>query len=129
MVPNKAPTAFAYYPLSFALPDSGSKVVQSAVDQVAELKKNGKLPPGLEEQYDLQLKALQDSAVPDCQFICGYGLTAALGLSHPLRSKLPDSCVQARLNLERRTCLLLCLQTIHSREAPSYVPNFHFEIS
>lgn len=73
-MPNKHATGFSYYPLSFALPESAAQIIQGVEKKVAELKASGQLPPGLEEQYDLQLEALRDPAVPDCQFICGHGL-------------------------------------------------------
>lgn len=77
-MPNKHACGFSYYPLSLALPESAAQIIHDVEDKVAELKAAGKLPPGLQEQYELQLEALRDPTVPDCQFICGHGLNPLL---------------------------------------------------
>lgn len=38
-------------------------------DQVDALKKSNKLPPGLAEQYDIQLSTLRNPTIPDCELI------------------------------------------------------------
>lgn len=70
-----APSAFAYFPLTFALPESGAKLLKNTEENIQKLKESGNLPPGLAEQYELQLAALRNPAVPDCQLISGRGLT------------------------------------------------------
>lgn len=70
-----AAASFAYFPLTFGLPQTGSRIIKDTGEKVRELQKSGKLPPGLAEQYDLQLDALRDQATPDCQLISGRGLT------------------------------------------------------
>jgi hypothetical protein len=45
------------------------EMIKKLEDKVEELKNSGKLPPGLSEQYDLQLKRLRDPTVTDLEII------------------------------------------------------------
>jgi hypothetical protein len=57
------------------------EIIKSVDDKVQELKKSGKLPPGLIEQYDMQLKLLQDPVVPDFETVIFPGYYASSGTS------------------------------------------------
>jgi len=77
-------TSFAYLPLSFANPEAAPAVVQNIERKVEELKESGQLPPGVAEQYEIQLRKLRDPAVPDCEIII---LPGSFGAVHePLKS-------------------------------------------
>lgn len=67
--PSVLMTAWTYYPLSFATPQSAARIIDEIEQKVTEMKRSGTLPPGRAEQYDVQLESLRDSRVPDCQSI------------------------------------------------------------
>lgn len=83
-------TSFAYMPLDFASPENASQVIQSVEEEVEELKRSGSLPPGLTEQYDIQLKNLRDPAIPDCELVVFPGYFAGNGMLHHHQSKTPS---------------------------------------
>jgi choline dehydrogenase-like flavoprotein len=59
-------TSFAYLPWRFAFANGEEKKLIE--DKVAELEKNkDKFPPGLWEQYKIQIENLRDEAVPDLE--------------------------------------------------------------
>lgn len=62
-------TSFAYFPLSAANPTQAPSIIESVARQVAEAKKGGKLPPGLAEQYDIQLETLRSDTLPDLEVV------------------------------------------------------------
>ena len=62
-------TSFAFFPLSTANPTQSAKIIDGVAKQVAELKKGGKLPPGLAEQYDIQLETLRSDTLPDLEIV------------------------------------------------------------
>lgn len=47
--------------------DKAAEIVQRAKDAIAH--DADRLPPGLKEQYDLQLKLLEDPAIPDFEIL------------------------------------------------------------
>ncbi|KAJ7145705.1 GMC oxidoreductase [Mycena epipterygia] len=58
-------TSFAYFPLSAATPEA-----PALIDRAAEgLRTNEMLPPGLQEQLDLQLACLRDDSAPDLELV------------------------------------------------------------
>ena len=82
-------TSFAYLPLSVANPKDSTSLVSKASQVIKEQKASGKLPPGLAEQYDIQLATLKDDTLPDLELalfpafitsLCGWN-----GLSHHTR--------------------------------------------
>jgi len=75
--PSFSISSFAYVPLSFACPDSAPTVIKDIERKVEELKRSGTLPPGLAEQYDIQLRILRDPTLPDCQLIAYPGYFAS----------------------------------------------------
>lgn len=64
-------TAFAYAPLQVASPDAALGIIGKMTAYVEEKKQSGTLPPGLAEQWDIQLRVLKDSTLPDTEVI-GY---------------------------------------------------------
>ncbi|OCH90043.1 GMC oxidoreductase [Obba rivulosa] len=75
--------AFAYIPYSLANPEDAPSFMQKAEAHVQALKESGKLPPGLAEQYDLQLRALKDDKIPDVELIMFPGFYAFKTLPQP----------------------------------------------
>ena len=71
--------SYAYIPFSLANPEAAESFVARAEAFVAEAKKNGTLPPGLAEQYDIQLKHLKDDSLPDLEVFGFPGLPNYLG--------------------------------------------------
>ncbi|KAJ7500951.1 GMC oxidoreductase [Mycena galericulata] len=77
-------TSFAYFPLSAATAEAGA-----LIDRVnADLEARGPLPPGLQEQFDLQLACLRDDSAPDLQLIGWPGFWTALSTPDPAKSYL-----------------------------------------
>ena len=71
-------TSFTYFPLSVANPREAPSLVAKAADIIAKQKASGKLPPGLAEQYDIQLATLKSDTLPDLEVACFPGfLTSA----------------------------------------------------
>ncbi|KAF8466292.1 GMC oxidoreductase [Gautieria morchelliformis] len=64
---GKGITAFSYFPLSAANPKEAPSLIAQAAKFIEEQKASGKLPAGLADQYDLQLAALRDDALPDLE--------------------------------------------------------------
>lgn len=62
-------TSYAYMPLSFSSPENAPAIIKSIEDEVEALKRSGSLPPGLAEQYDIQLKNLRDEQIADCEVV------------------------------------------------------------
>lgn len=67
-------SGWSYFPLSFATLEGAPSIIKGVEEKVEELKRSGKLPPGTAEQYDLQIEALKNPKIPDCQtnFYPGY---------------------------------------------------------
>ena len=64
-------TAFAYSPLQLASPNAALHIIEKLSAYGEEKKQSGIMPPGLAEQWDIQLRVLQDSTLPDMEVI-GY---------------------------------------------------------
>ncbi|KAJ7454339.1 GMC oxidoreductase [Mycena galericulata] len=62
-------TSFAYFPLSAATPDATALVERAAAD--AKLREP--LPPGLRDQFNLQLECLRDDSAPDLEIVAFPG--------------------------------------------------------
>jgi len=91
-------TGFAYVPLQMTSPNATPSIIEGVTSYINEQKKNGKLPPGRAEQYDIQLRILKDSSLPDIELIAvptlmsmgavpekgKYYLTVLFVLQHPL---------------------------------------------
>ena len=58
-----------FFPLSVANPSEESSLVAKAIRLIDERKDSRKLPPGLAEQYDIQIERLKDKSLPDFEFI------------------------------------------------------------
>ncbi|KAJ7615326.1 GMC oxidoreductase [Roridomyces roridus] len=80
-------TSLAYLPLSAATPDAPALIERVAAGIEAQVEAGG-MPPGLREQYELQIARLRDDSLPDLQLIavpmskatklfdwCGYRIT------------------------------------------------------
>lgn len=74
-------TSFAYIPLAFSSPQVAPALIKSVEDEVDAMKKSGSLPPGLAEQYDIQLKNLRDPEIPDLEVVVFPGYFAGNGTS------------------------------------------------
>ncbi|PCH42171.1 GMC oxidoreductase [Wolfiporia cocos MD-104 SS10] len=62
-------SGFSYIPLQISSPNAVQNIIDGVTKHIEEQKKNGKLPPGLAEQYDIQLRMLQDRSLPDIELI------------------------------------------------------------
>lgn len=60
-------TPFIYIPLSLSDPAKHKEIVDGVTKHIDEQKAKGTLPPGLAEQYDIQLRTLKDDTVPDME--------------------------------------------------------------
>lgn len=89
---KKAPSEFfsswAYFPLSFASPDGIERIIRDLEDKINDLERHKKLPPGLMEQYKIQLQSLREPKVPDCQHTAFPGHGGNLGESHSSKNIL-----------------------------------------
>ena len=63
-------SALAYLPVQLisSLPKA-KEITDGAAARIEEEKQRGILPPGLADQYDIQLRALKDGTLPDIQII------------------------------------------------------------
>ena len=66
--------SYFYAPLSVINPEAAATVIEKVENEVEWLKKSGTLPPGLAEQYDIQMSRLRNPEIPDCQFILYPGV-------------------------------------------------------
>lgn len=64
-------TAFAFAPLQVVSPVAASDIIGDMSAYVEEKKQSGILPPGLAEQWEIQLRVLKDPTLPDTEVI-GY---------------------------------------------------------
>jgi hypothetical protein len=78
-MPSVHVTAYSYIPGMVAMPEVLPGLIKKVEGRVEELKKGGKLPPGLADQYDIQLKALRDPAVPDFEIFVFPGYFSGNG--------------------------------------------------
>ncbi|KDR78171.1 hypothetical protein GALMADRAFT_155158 [Galerina marginata CBS 339.88] len=58
-------TSFSYFPLSLTNPDKALDLINKLEEEV-DAKQKG-MTPGLEEQLRLQISALRDDTIPDCE--------------------------------------------------------------
>lgn len=67
-------SALAYLPLQTISPDKGQQIIASAENMVRGQMQEGKLPIGLAEQYEIQLRLLKDTVEPDLELaaVPGY---------------------------------------------------------
>ncbi|OBZ65934.1 Glucose oxidase [Grifola frondosa] len=65
--------AFAYLPLSLVASSDARSIGEGVAALVQEQKKGGGLPPALAEQYDVQLRILEDKSQPDVELIAFPG--------------------------------------------------------
>ena len=72
-------TSFAFFPLSAANPTQAPNIIESVGKQIAEMKKGRKLPPGLAEQYDIQLEMLRSDTLPDLEIVAIPGHMSLVG--------------------------------------------------
>lgn len=62
-------TAFSYFPLQLGSPNATDAIVNEVTKYINDKKKSEKLPPGLAEQYDIQLRILKDKTLPEMELI------------------------------------------------------------
>ncbi|KAI0728960.1 GMC oxidoreductase [Fomitopsis betulina] len=67
-------SALAYLPLQTISPDKGQQIITSAENMIRAQMQEGKLPIGLAEQYEIQLRLLKDTVEPDLELaaVPGY---------------------------------------------------------
>ncbi|KAJ7468734.1 GMC oxidoreductase [Mycena latifolia] len=75
-------TSFAYFPLSAATLEASSLIARATAD----LKARRDLPPGLQDQLDLQLECLRDDSAPDLELVAFPGFFTALSTPEPNKS-------------------------------------------
>ena len=66
-------TSCAYIPFSSVNPEAHSKMVSELSAYIDEQKSHGNLPPGLAEQYEIQLRHLRDGTIADMEFLAFPG--------------------------------------------------------
>lgn len=136
-------TSFAYIPISAATSATeAQRLYQKAEAEVEKHKQalGNKIPPGLAEQWDLQLKTLKDDSLPDLEFIAFPGFFTAesewitstsYSWYHVLQVPTSIWVNKARLSQGRATLPYWSYSTIHSPEGPLRVvsgvtQNFEF---
>ncbi|EPS94467.1 hypothetical protein FOMPIDRAFT_152880 [Fomitopsis schrenkii] len=62
-------SAYCFLPLQKMNPNGAPELIQDLTKLVEDQIESGKLPPGLAEQYKIQLRALQDPNVPDLELV------------------------------------------------------------
>lgn len=62
-------STMAYLPIQLTSSSDATETIQGVVSYIEEQKRNGKLPPGLGDQYDIQQRILKDGSLPDLQII------------------------------------------------------------
>lgn len=80
--------AVAFLPLSQVDPDAAKSYHTRVTEFITDAKKGGNLPPGLAEQYDIQLRALLDDKSPDMEIVGFPGFLTALCWSIHLISRI-----------------------------------------
>lgn len=58
-----------YTPLQAVSPNGAADINKRAVAFVEEMKRSSTLPPGLAEQWDIQLRTLKDETLPDIESV------------------------------------------------------------
>lgn len=74
-------SAYSYFTLDFCSPKA-EEIIKKIEVKVRKLKESGTLPPGLAEQYDIQLSTLRNPAIPDCEIIPVPGLMFGKMIEH-----------------------------------------------
>ncbi|KAF8877062.1 GMC oxidoreductase [Gymnopilus junonius] len=69
-------TSAAYFPFSIINWKEFPVLIDNLEAELATQQKSGMLPPGLEEQFRIQISALRDNAIPDCEILCFPGLNS-----------------------------------------------------
>lgn len=62
-------TSFAFIPLSAVNPEGVTSLIGVVAKHIDGAKKEGKLPPGLAEQLDIQLESLKGETCPGFEFV------------------------------------------------------------
>jgi hypothetical protein len=86
-------TSFAYIPLTTASPDEAPDLLEGIAKKVEGAKRDGRLPPGLAEQFDIQLDVLRNDTLPDVE------ITAV-----PLHMVAPSECVDTAVRDSSDPC-------------------------
>ncbi|TCD63782.1 hypothetical protein EIP91_004965 [Steccherinum ochraceum] len=81
-------SSFGYVPLTLADPEVAKSFHKRVAKWVEEAKKSGKLPPGLSEQYDIQLRHLLDDSIPDIEIVGFPGFFQFLNPPEPKANHL-----------------------------------------
>ena len=61
--------ACVYAPLQVVSPNAASNIIERATAFVEEKRRSGTLPPGLAEQWNIQLRTLKDETLPDIECV------------------------------------------------------------
>ncbi|KAH9928307.1 GMC oxidoreductase [Fomitopsis serialis] len=86
-------TAFGYVPLQLASPNGAPSIVEKMTAYVEEKKQSGTLPPGLAEQWDIQLRVLKDATLPDMETLAFPGWLTFISRPEPGKCYLTALCV------------------------------------
>lgn len=78
--------ALCYLPLSVANPDEAPPIIEGIEAHVDHLKKSRRLPPGLAEQYDIQLRMLKDDSLPDTELLAYAGFMTFQSVSQAVHA-------------------------------------------
>jgi hypothetical protein len=95
-------TSFAYIPLTTASPDEAPDLLEGIAKKVEGAKRDGRLPPGLAEQFDIQLDVLRNDTLPDIEVVAvPCYLVAPSEFVDGAVADLSDAYAEALLNLGR----------------------------
>ena len=62
-------SAYCFLPLQKMNPNGAPELIDGLSKLVEDQIKSGKLPPGLAEQYKIQLRTLKDPHIPDLELV------------------------------------------------------------
>lgn len=79
-------TSFAFFPLTTANPSAAPSLIASLVEDLEKRKEGA--PPGLKEQWELQMETLRNDGVPELEMIMVPGYQFAP--SEPSSSHMKD---------------------------------------
>jgi len=108
-------TSFAYIPLSVTSPEEAPGLIEGVAKKIDDAKRDGKLPPGLAEQLDIQLEILRNDTVPDVEVVAVPShVVAPSKCDDKIDMDIPYLCTKVIPSLERPTQHCFALSNIHS---------------
>ncbi|KAH9928320.1 GMC oxidoreductase [Fomitopsis serialis] len=85
--------ACIYTPIQTTSPNDASSIIERTEAFIEEKKRSGTLPPGLAEQWDIQLRILKDGSLPDIEAIIFPGWLTFISTPEAGKSYATNLCV------------------------------------